>query len=112
MAQFVLIENYSKLGTLGISNHVFYQIAETATNKIKGVSVSENKSFLFFISKPISISIRKGLVKVFISVVISKNTNVNKVSLLIQEEIGSALSAYTETVPFRIDIKIDNIATS
>jgi uncharacterized alkaline shock family protein YloU len=109
MADFVKINNYSKLGMLGISNFVFYQIAETATNKVKGVAVSPNKTFLFLVSKPISISIKKGLVTVFVSVVISKASNVNKVCLNIQEEIASSLSALTETVPFKIDIKVDNI---
>jgi len=109
MAQYVYIDNYNNLGTIGISNHVFYQIAETATNKVNGASVNQSKSLIFLLQNPIQITISKGLVNVKVAVNISKNTDINKVCLLIQEEVATALTSLTELVPFRIDIKVANI---
>ncbi len=110
MAQYVYIDNYSNIGDMGISNHVFYQIAETATNKVKGAMVShQNKSLLFLLQNPIQITISKGLVTVKVSVNIAKAANINKICLSIQEEVATALSMMTELVPFRIDIKVANI---
>ncbi len=110
MAQYVYIDNYSNLGSMGISNHVFYQIAETATNKVKGASVShQSKSLIFLLQKPIQVEISKGLVNVNVSVNISKTANINQICLAIQEEVATALSTMTELVPFKIDIKVANI---
>jgi uncharacterized alkaline shock family protein YloU len=109
MAQYVRINNYSKLGEMNISHHVFYQIAELATNKVRGAKV-KTKSSRFDIFKPISVSINKGLVNVSVAVSLSKNANINEVCLAIQEEIASSLSALTEMVPFRIDVKVANLA--
>jgi uncharacterized alkaline shock family protein YloU len=108
MAQYVFINNYTKNGDLAISHHVFYQIAEEATNKIQGVEVKSKKS-AFQLFKPISIGIKKGLVTVQVSVHVDKTVNINQVCLKIQEEVASALSAYTEMVPFKIDVKVANL---
>ncbi len=110
MAQYVYIDNYTKLGSMGISNHVFYQIAETATNKVKGAMVShQNKPLLFLLQKPIQITISKGLVNVKVWVNIAKTANIHEVCLMIQEEVATSLSAMTELVPFKIDIKVANV---
>jgi uncharacterized alkaline shock family protein YloU len=109
MAQYVRINNYSKLGGMNLSYQVFYQIAEHATNKVRGAKVS-NPTSRFNIFKPISVKINKGLVTVFVTVSLNKSANINAVCLAIQEEIASSLTAFTEMVPFRIDIKVANLA--
>ncbi|MEY3431392.1 MAG: Asp23 family, cell envelope-related function [Bacillota bacterium] len=108
MAQYVRINNYSKLGDLNLSYQVFYQIAEYATNKVRGAKVS-SKTSRFNIFKPISVNIKKGLVTVAVTVSLNKNANINALCLAIQEEIASSLSAFTEMVPFRIDVKVANL---
>jgi uncharacterized alkaline shock family protein YloU len=45
-----------------------------------------------------------------VTVSLNKSANINSVCLAIQEEIASSLSAFTEMVPFRIDIKVANLA--
>jgi uncharacterized alkaline shock family protein YloU len=109
MAQYVYINNYSKLGTMAISHFVFYQIAEHATNKIRGAKVKASSS-RFNMFRPIQVSIHKGLVTVGVTVSLSKQVNLQYVTEKIQEEIASALSLYTEMVPFRIDVKVANIS--
>ena len=108
MAQYVYINNYTKNGDLAISYHVFYQIAEHAANKVKDAEV-KSKANPFQIFKPISISIKKGLVTVQLSVNIKRTANITQVSLAIQEEIANSLSAYTEMIPFKIDVKVANL---
>lgn len=108
MSQYVKINNYSKLGSMNVSYQVFYQIAELATNKIRGAKVSAKQS-RFQIFKPISVKIDKGLVRVSVSVSLHKSANINAVCLAIQEEIASSLSAFTEMVPFSINVKVANL---
>ncbi len=109
MADYVYIENYTRNGAMGISHVVFYQIAEAATNVVKGAAVSKSKGRLFNLHRPIVCHIRNGQVNVDIAVSISKATNINEVCLKIQEEVASALSSMTELVPFNINIKVANI---
>jgi uncharacterized alkaline shock family protein YloU len=105
MAQYVYLNHYSKTGTLAISNYVFYQIAEQATNKVRGAKVSAATS-KFQIFKPISIKILKGMVSVSVAVTISKASQINAICLAIQEEIASSLTAFTDMVPFQIHVKV------
>ncbi len=108
MAQYVYLNHYSKAGTLAISNYVFYQIAEQATNKVRGAKVTAQSS-KFQIFKPISIRISKGLVSVSVAVTLSKSSHINAVCLAIQEEIASNLTAFTEMIPFQIHVKVVHV---
>ena len=110
MADYVYIENYSKYGVMGISRRVFETIAETATGRVKGASVSSNKHRLFTLHRPIRAILRSnGLVDIRIDVAIKGGANVDDVCLKIQEEVANALMAMTEMVPFNINIKVANI---
>lgn len=110
MANYVLIENYTRNGAMGISHFVFDQIASIATNKVKGATVKKtNSKSLFKLHRPITCEIRNGLVKVTISVTISTGVNVNEVCLNIQEEVASALVSMTELIPFNINVKVASI---
>ncbi|MDD3036098.1 MAG: Asp23/Gls24 family envelope stress response protein [Bacilli bacterium] len=110
MADYVYIENYSKYGVMGISRRVFETIAQTATNRVKGATVSANKSRLFTLHRPIQAILRSnGLVDIRIDVAIKSGVNVSEVCLKIQEEVANALMAMTEMVPFNINIKVASI---
>lgn len=110
MAEYVFIQNYSRNGKMGISNNVFDQIAEIATNTVKGASVRKSKSKQHYqLHKPITSSIKNGLVEVKIDVIMKKGVNVRDVSIKIQEEVASALSMMTEIVPFKILVEVSGI---
>ena len=102
MARYVNIQNYTRNGNMGISHVVFDQIAEIATNSVKGAEVSSPKKRLFSLEEPINCSIRNGLVTVSIRVNIKKGINVKDVALSIQEKVAVALRSMTELIPFRI----------
>jgi uncharacterized alkaline shock family protein YloU len=107
MAQYVYLNHYHQSGTLAISNMVFVQIAERATNKIAGAKVVESTRFSIF--KPISVVIRKGFVTVDVAVTLDKKSAINAICLAIQEEIASSLTAFTEMIPFRINVKVAKV---
>lgn len=109
MSQYAFIDNYSRLGSMGIANRVFYQIAETATNKVQGADVIKNPGIVFLLPKPIQIRISKGLVNVTVAVKIAKDANINQVCLQIQEEVASAISSMTEFIPFKVNVRVTNI---
>lgn len=112
MAEYVFIQNYTRNGIMGISHNVFDQIAEIATNQVQGASVSSRKKGSFSLHKPITCSIRNGLVDVKIFVRIAARINVKDVCVNIQENVASALSMMTELIPFKIVVEVaavDNV---
>lgn len=110
MADYVYIKDYSKNGNIAISRRIFEEIALDAVKHVSGASVSEKKksklsSFSLF--NPVKVTFHKnGQVEISISIVLSKGVNASKVCLNIQEEVSSSLLAYTESVPFSIEVKV------
>ncbi|HKM02540.1 MAG TPA: hypothetical protein VJZ31_01280, partial [Bacilli bacterium] len=78
MAEYVYIQNYTRNGVMGISHHVFDQIAEIATNQVKGAETFTRKS-TFFVHRPATCEIVNGRVTVKIYVVIAADANINQV---------------------------------
>lgn len=112
MAQYVFIQNYTRNGTMGISHNVFDQIAEIATNAVEGATVSSQKKLgTFSLHKPITCSIRNGLVDVKIYVIIAARVNVKEVCLKIQENVANSLSMMTELIPFKILVEVAAVDT-
>ena len=111
MADYLRIQTHSKQGTLGISRKVFEFLATDATNRVQGVTVSKAKKIKSFtLSNPVKVSFRKdGKVEIEISVNLKKGTNASQICSTIQEQVANVLSAYTESVPFDIDVKIADI---
>ena len=112
MAEFVLIQDYSKVGKLGISRKVFEEICSVVTNRISGVSTKEkkkNNSDLFVFDKPVHVDVINNKVIVQIQVIIRHGVNVDEICTLIQQEVADALTTMVETVPFSIKIKVVGI---
>ncbi len=107
MAEYFYINNYSKRGKLAISHDAFDEIIAIVTNKIQGVSVSKKtKKKLFSFHKPVHCEIKNGKVTSFIEIRVVKDTNVEKIIKIIQEEVVSAIADMTELVPFTPVIKV------
>ena len=108
MEEYVYIPNYTRNGVMGITNHVFEQIAEIATNQVKGTETFTRKS-TFFVHRPASCEIKNGLVTVKIYVVIAAEANINEVCLNIQENVANSLAMMTELIPFKIGVEVVNV---
>ena len=113
MADYVYIKNYSKLGQIAISRQVFKSIVEEATNKVIGAKINQVKSKNKIIAKlfsPVKVTFhRSGEVEIDISIALKKGEKPNDMCLKIQENVAQALLAYTESVPFDIQIKVASI---
>lgn len=114
MADYINIENYSKNGKLAISRQIFEKIATDATNNVSGAKVksknNSKKGVRFDLYKPIKIAFKKnGQVDINIDITLLKGANANDVSLKIQEEVSNSLLAYTESVPFCININVAEV---
>ena len=107
MADYVKINPNSKNGELCISRTVFETLATDATNRVSGASVAKAK---FKLSKPVQAIFQKnGRVKIAVSINLKKGANANEICLKIQESVASMLMAYTESVPFDVQINIVEI---
>lgn len=110
MAQYVYIENYNKLGTMALSKTVFEQIVHIVTdnvmNQSSGAKAGKKRITL---NSPARVMIRNGQVLVNVDVTIAEGENAHLLSKSLQEEIANALTAQTEIVPFRIDIRVAKV---
>ena len=108
MAEYYSINNHSKLGKISISRSVFESVAENAANQVAGVQVNKSKRFKLY--RPVQVEFRKdGKVDVIISISLKKGVNSTDICAKIEEEVSTQLLALTESVPFRIEIKITEI---
>lgn len=118
MADYVNVAKSSK-GKIAISRSIFEKIATQAANEVIGAKVNEriktknekiNKFLNVYFFKPVRVTFKKnGDVDVNISIALSKESNADQVSLAIQEKVTNALLAYTENVPFKINIDITKV---
>lgn len=111
MSSYVYIENYNKLGTMALSREVFEQIVHEVTDSLTNNSKDNDKTTkkLITLCHQPKVMIRNGQVNVSIDVNIARGQNVASLCKELQEEIASSLTALTEMIPFRIDIKVINI---
>jgi uncharacterized alkaline shock family protein YloU len=108
MAEFVYIQNYERNGNMGISHLVFDQIVAIATNQVNGANVADGESVYakFKLHKPITCTIRNGIVNVKIFVTLTEDSDVDKVSNEIKENVTQTLLMTTEFIPFNIDVTV------
>ncbi|HZJ89578.1 MAG TPA: Asp23/Gls24 family envelope stress response protein [Bacilli bacterium] len=107
MAQYVHIQNYNKQGLMGISQTVFDQIAEIATNEVSGATVMKKRGFTLF--EPVHCHIRNGEVTVKIAIKVNAGVNVKTISKTVQESIAQSLNMMTEHIPFKILIDVRDV---
>lgn len=107
MSDYIKINPNSKTGDLAISRDVFEDIATDATSRVSGASVAKKA---FKLSKPVQAIFQKnGRVKIAVSINLKKGVNAQDICIKIQDSIASALMAYTESVPFDVQINIVEI---
>ena len=111
MAEYVYIQDYTKVGKLGISKKCFEEIIQIVTNKINGVKTIEKpkNDFVFSFYKPVSCEIVNGKVQINIQVEVKQGNNIEKICTDIQNDIAEALTSMAELVPFSIKVKVVSI---
>ena len=112
MADYILINNYSKRGELGISANVIETVVADALLKVPGIAVSKKsmkKKHKARLSSPVKVDIHKGIVHIEISIDVVKGNDLQTISSRIQEEINNALTASIEQVPFNVQVKVESL---
>lgn len=109
MAQYIYVENYNKLGTMALSRDIFEEIVHIVTENVMNHSNTKGAKKRISLVSPAKVSIRNSQVNVQVDVAIATGENVANICRTLQEEIANALTAQTEMVPFRIDIRVVSI---
>ena len=103
MADYIYINSSERGGELAISRKVFARLAEAAVGhtSLKGqVKVKQ----------PVKVVFKKdGRVEIGVKITIKKSANLTQACTELQKEIAHALEVYVESIPFEIDISVDEI---
>ena len=103
MADYIYINQYDRGGELAISRKVFARLAEAAVGHTSLKSSIKAKS-------PVKVIFKKdGKVIVDVHVSIKKGVKPTEVCEELQKEIAHALEVYVESIPFEVEISVDEI---
>jgi uncharacterized alkaline shock family protein YloU len=103
MADYIYINKSNRGGELGISRKVFARLASSAVNH---TSVKNSVK----VKEPVKVVFKKdGRVSLAVKVSVKKGLKVADVCEELQKEIAHALEVYAESVPFEIEISVDEI---
>ncbi len=108
MAEYIYLNDYSSRGRLAISAKVYDQLVDEALSNL-GISTSLHRNSVVKLSKPVYTTIRKGIIHVWLSIDITKGTNIQEISKKIEDEIARLFNAYTDQVPFDVNVKTNSI---
>ena len=101
MADYIYINQYDKGGDLAISRKVFARLAEAAVGHTSLKSSVKVK-------QPVKVVFKKdGRVEIGVKVSIKKGVKLTEACSELQKEIAHALEVYTESVPFEVNISVD-----
>ena len=115
MSEYLIIDNYSRLGKMGISRTTLKTIIAKAVSNVAGASVAYRKSgknsrASFQLAEPITVTLRKeGQVDVGIAVNLTDGVRMVDLCEKIQTEVVHAFRASIETVPVSVNIKVLSI---
>ena len=101
MADYININQYDNSGDLGISRKVFARLAEAAVGH---TSLKGNVK----VKQPVKVVFKKdGRVTIGVHVSIKKGAKATDICLELQKEIAHALEVYVESIPFEVEISVD-----
>ena len=103
MADYIYINSSERGGELAISRKVFARLAEAAVGhtSLKGQAK---------VKQPVKVVFKKdGRVEIGVHIVIKKGAKLTDVCLELQNEIAHALEVYVESVPFEIEVSVDEV---
>ena len=103
MADYIYINASNRGGELAISRKVFARLAEAA------VSHTSLKNSVK-VKQPVKVVFKKdGRVELGVHVTIKRGVKLTEACLELQKEIAHALEVYVESVPFEIEVSVDEV---
>ena len=123
MRDYIIINNYSGLGAIGISRRAIEAVALSCVSNVKGAAVvgkgkkpakkGRALDVLFALPSGVKVSLSKdGQAEIKIDVSIQKGVNVASICRDIQKEVAQGVSMMCDTVPFSVKVKVVQIAAS
>ena len=103
MADYIYINSSDRGGTLAISRKVFARLAEAAVGhtSLKGTVK---------VKQPVKVVFHKdGRVELGVHVTVKRGVKLTEACLELQKEIAHALEVYVESVPFEIEVSVDEV---
>jgi len=101
MADYIYINGAGRGGSLAISRQVFARLALAAVGHTSIKNIVKVK-------EPVKVIFKKdGRVIIGVHVSIKKGAKATDICLELQKEIAHALEVYVESVPFEIEISVD-----
>ena len=101
MADYIYINKSDRGGELAISRKVFARLALAAVSHTSVKSMAK-------IKEPVKVVFKKdGRVKIGVHVSIKKGAKATDICLELQKEIAHALEVYVESIPFEVEISVD-----
>ena len=83
MAEYVIVDNLTKKGKIGISYLAFEKLVNDAIMNVPGITKSSRqlkKDQRFRLNRPIKINIKNGVVNVWVAIEIDAKTNEKEVT--------------------------------
>lgn len=123
MRDYIVINNYSGLGTIGISRRAIEDVALICVGQVRGAAVV-NKSkkqkskkssvdALFALPSGVKVALPKdGRAEITIDVAIQNGVNVASICKEIQESVANGVSMLCDTVPFSVKVKVLRIGAA
>ena len=112
MASFVKIDNLSKSGSMSISTRVFDQLVTLALMRDKDIAMSAKqlkKNQKIRINHPVQTKITHGIVHVWLAINVKKGVSLQEATNHVVEEVNRVLLMHTETIPFDVQVKVEEI---
>ena len=124
MRDCIAINNYSGLGTIGISRRAIEDVALTCVGQVHGAAVvgkgkkAPKKSAtavnsLFQLPSGVKVTLtRDGKAEISIDVSIQAGVNVASICKEIQQSVANGVSMMCDTVPFSVRVKVVRIGAA
>ncbi len=124
MRDYIAINNYSGIGTIGISRRAIEAVALSCVDSVDGAAVvgkskkGEKKKkkaptavgVLFALPSGVKVALTKeGKAEITIDVAIRNGVNVAKICEEIQQSVAQGVSIMCDTVPFSVRVKVVRI---
>ena len=103
MADYIYINQSNRGGELAISRKVFARLALAAVDhtSLKGVCK---------VKEPVKVVFKKdGKVTVGVHITVKRGKKISDICEELQKEIAHALDVYVESIPFEVEISVDEI---
>ena len=103
MADYIYINSSDRGGELAISRKVFARRAEAAVGH---TSLKTSVK----VKQPVKVVFKKdGRVELGVHITVKKGVKLTEACLELQKEIAHALEVYVESVPFEIEVSVDEV---